>query len=1338
LQKEQRSTLRTAVVKGRRLLEKDFQEQLEGAYNILPDGRILEDAPGDPIVRERLLEVLQHHRSGGATAPEAVDRVVREAAFTVLNHFAALKMAERRELVRECVSHGMQSEGIRELAECAPGLRGALEDGGYRLLLGAVMDEISLDLRVLFDRRDSKTPLWPGPKVLDDLLEMLNDPHLADIWAEDETIGWVYQYFNDTDVKEMRDAAKGGAPRNSRELAVRNQFFTPRYVVEFLTGNTLGRLWYEMTRGETALRDRCRYLVRRPTEVFLNPGESASKSVAGSEAKTGESLTQEDLLRQPVHIPHRPLKDPREIRLLDPACGSMHFGLYAFDLFTVMYDEAWDVAQCQDHAAKAVETFAPFVAFTATFPDKAAFLREMPRLIVEHNIHGIDIDSRAVQIAGLSLWLRAQRAWHQAGVKPADRPRITRSNLVCAEPMPGEKELLREFVEQQFLAGERPAFAFLLETIFDRMIFASEAGSLLRIEEEIRTAITDAKRIWKQGPKAEQASLFAESGEMARQGAMRLDLSGITDEQFWERAEQRIYDALEAYAEHAEMGGGFQRRLFADDAAQGFAFIDLCRKRYDVVVMNPPFGESTPLTAKYIKRLFPSACSNLGATFVDCGLARISDQGLLGVIIDNATSVRSSYETFRRSCLYSKAALQSYATLGWDVLDANVEIAIYVLKKGPPSQLAKCFCCDLHHADEKDQMMLEAVCRAAVGELKTNAFLVYSKELSAFPNGVPNFTLPASLRGLFGRLPALQPAFAEVKTGMSSGDNERFYKLSWEVPRSRIGTHWRVLHNGGEYSPFYRPGVEVVAWGSSGEMIRAHRSSTVRNLGYFFRGGLGYSKRGEFFAVQILPEGCAFTDEGQTIFTDDGWSLCAYLSSRVISVLLNEYCGQHKSNGYVALIPATTAVPQLREIAIRACQLKRSSQRRRMEHMESLPFVAIQLSGSIGMQIAQEEASDRAAGQELSLLQNEIESRIGEHLNLCSRDLSYVLDKSRRLPEWGSLIVDEQYARSRTSELIDWFFGVVFGRWDIRYATGERTAPDLSDPWAPLPVFPPGMLQDTDGLPLSQAAGRRLRAEGCYSLDIVWDGILVDDPEHPLDLERRIRAALVVLWPDRSDALEHEACELLAVPTLREWFRRPAGFFAGHLKRYSKSRRKAPIYWPLSTASGSYTIWVYYHSITADTLFQLVAEHLEPKLRKTKEERLQLEAEQAKAEGRESAKLAKQAGELVAIEQELEEMKAELLRVAELPFNPDLNDGVQITAAPLWRLFRHPKWRKDLEATWKKLEKGAYDWAHLAYALWPERVREKCKTDRSLAIAHGLEDVCEVKPKKKRRKKNSE
>ena len=313
--------------------------------------------------------------------------------------------------------------------------------------------------------------------------------------------------------------------------------------------------------------------------------------------------------------------------------------------------------------------------------------------------------------------------------------------------------------------------------------------------------------------------------------------------------------------------------------------------------------------------------------------------------------------------------------------------------------------------------------------------------------------------------------------------------------------------------------------------------------------------------------------------------------------------------------------------------------------------------------------------------------------------------------------------------------GAVFGRWDIRYATGERPAPELPDPFAPLPVCPPGMLQGDDGLPLSPEAGRRLRAEGRYPLDVAWDGILVDDPEHPLDLERRVHAALAVLWGDRADALEHEACALLGVPTLREWFRRPAGFFADHLKRYSKSRRQAPIYWPLSTASGSYTLWLYYHRLNDQTLYTCVTDFVKPKLDTVTADADRLQSKtQTGGTARERAELQ----ELRDFQAELQELHDELLRVAQLPWKPNLNDGVLITASPLWKLFRLPKWQKDLKACWEELAAGDYDWAHLAHTIWPDRVREKCKTDRSLAIAHGLEDLCEVeapKPKTKRGKK---
>ena len=202
-------------------------------------------------------------------------------------------------------------------------------------------------------------------------------------------------------------------------------------------------------------------------------------------------------------------------------------------------------------------------------------------------------------------------------------------------------------------------------------------------------------------------------------------------------------------------------------------------------------------------------------------------------------------------------------------------------------------------------------------------------------------------------------------------------------------------------------------------------------------------------------------------------------------------------------------------------------------------------------------------------------------------------------------------------------------------------------------------------------------------------------------------------------------CKIIDARGLHDYFRRPNGFFADHLKRYTKNHRKAPIYLPLSTASGSYTVWLYYPRLTADTLYRAVSEHVETTLRQVREHRLKAEAEQRHVEGRKAADLSKRIEELFDTEQELEELRTEMLRVAALPYKPDLNDGVQLTAAPLYKLFRYKPWQKVLQDTWRKLEKGEYEWAHLAYAIWPDRVREKCKGDRAIAIAHGLEDLFE-------------
>ncbi len=313
------------------------------------------------------------------------------------------------------------------------------------------------------------------------------------------------------------------------------------------------------------------------------------------------------------------------------------------------------------------------------------------------------------------------------------------------------------------------------------------------------------------------------------------------------------------------------------------------------------------------------------------------------------------------------------------------------------------------------------------------------------------------------------------------------------------------------------------------------------------------------------------------------------------------------------------------------------------------------------------------------------------------------------------------------SAILSHLFGTAFGRWDIRFATGERQLPELSDPFDPLPVCPPGMLQNAEGLP---AEPKDVPAG--YPLRISWPGILVDDENHPEDIVARVRKAIEVIWKDRAEAIEQEACGILGVRALRDYFRRPTAFFADHLKRYSKSRRQAPIYWPLSTKSGSYTLWLYYHRLTDQTLHTCLADFLDPKIRK-----VQTELDSLTGSGVGGTR----AGELREFLDELKDLRDEIERIIKLPWKPNLNDGVLITASPLWKLFRLPRWQKDLKACWDKLSKGDYDWAHLAYSIWPSRVEKACEKDRSIAIAHGLEHLCKIeppKPKKKRGKKAAE
>ena len=186
----------------------------------------------------------------------------------------------------------------------------------------------------------------------------------------------------------------------------------------------------------------------------------------------------------------------------------------------------------------------------------------------------------------------------------------------------------------------------------------------------------------------------------------------------------------------------------------------------------------------------------------------------------------------------------------------------------------------------------------------------------------------------------------------------------------------------------------------------------------------------------------------------------------------------------------------------------------------------------------------------------------------------------------------------------------------------------------------------------------------------------------------------------------------LSEPALSAYFDNPNRFFANHLTVYSKNRRSAPIYWPISTESGSYTLWFYYHRLTDQTLYKAVNDFVEPKLKNE----ILPGLKRLRAINNRSSAQEKELDQLTELESEVEQFKADLLEIAAY-WKPNLNDGVQITAAPLWKLFRLTKWSNKLKKTWSELGSGKYDWAHLALSIWPDRVvREKCTTDRSCLL----------------------
>ncbi|EXC51469.1 type II restriction endonuclease subunit M [Acinetobacter baumannii] len=637
-------------------------------------------------------------------------------------------------------------------------------------------------------------------------------------------------------------------------------------------------------------------------------------------------------------------------------------------------------------------------------------------------------------------------------------------------------------------------------------------------------------------------------------------------------------------------------------------------------------------------------------------------------------------------------------------------------------------------ADSNKEVGLRESCVALrSGRNDPRFFSVSPDSFYAVPGAPFAYWVSDHVRSLFAELPRFESDVCNAKQGLATAEDFRFLRLWWESS----GEQWYGFAKGGAFSPFYSDIYLIVNWNKSGSEIQHNLNEkggiksniwmlkdTITNN--FFRPGLTWPRRTKSrLSMRIMPAGCIFGDKGPAVSIKGNsenkiFSLLAISSSVAFHKLVEIQlaAGDTRAGGaahsFEVGVIQKTPIPlldnnqesRLASLAHRAWSLM---QKLDTIYENSHAFI---LPKSLRTRLGDYDSD--SINVEFEKIRKEIDTILFNLYEFTEVDrISSSGGKGEGISADAISIDNSEIEEDEVSEidvsevdsLISWAVGVAFGRFDWRLSTGERQVPPEPKPLDPLPTKSPGMLPD--------------EAEPFHR----HGGILVDDQGHPNDLPRLIEEVLIRV-------------EMPVPDNIRRWIQKD--FFAFHLQRYSKSRRKAPIYWPLSTTSGTYTLWIYYPSLNSQTLFTAVNDFLDGpngKLTQVSRECAEL---RLKGSSR-SSDDEKRYEMLQTFEQELTDLRDTLLKIAPT-YQPNHDDGVQITAAPLWPLFRHKPWQKLLKDTWTKLEKGDYDWAHLAMNYWPERVREKCKTDKSLAIAHGLESIYvepEVAPKKTRSKKKA-
>lgn len=761
--------------------------------------------------RNRLEAIIATHKQAlGNDYAEARKETINECTFTLFNRLAALKVMEDRELfpevIRRRVEHGNLSYAHKQWLEEHTDERNA-ERMGLKHFLEDKFQELSENYKIPLYSPDYAYAMLPTADELFEIITAFNEIEQdadcgADIWKGDDILGWLYENFNTVEKLELKDS---GDKTEYDKVSLQSQVYTPQWVVKFLVDNTLGKMYLEMYPESNFIYDedgKVKYLIANaPTSQMRHP------------------------------------KKLEEIKLIDPACGSGNFLIYAFSLFYDLY-----LNQIDQYDADYLR-------------------RDIPKLIVENNLYGVDLDERAVQLTQIALFIKAMQLKGRRGVMPA-YTHVVSTHFELPE---------YSKVKDAFISGSdwNEAQQKTIHSIWEDLRAAYKFGSLIRVEEQLDALLP-----------VDSSDMFANQ--------WKADMFDFKHQMITTLRNQV----------HQWTGEGSNEYSLAK-ANDAITFLDILSTKFDVAVANPPYTDSADfgtelkefVGANYSKPL--KFNSNLYACFIKrcCELA--GDDGKVGMIHPMTFMYIKTFEDVRKYML-NHTHINLFVEYGPDSTNMFNDSggfasapSFYVLGKNKDVLSKDSLFISLDQYTRtpqekyKKQYCLEALNDIVANSQNKHVYQLPQSKLKGIKSYPFIYWISDEFREKFGE--KLLDDVVDIKQGIATSNNNRFLRYWWEI----IGSNqsYYPYSKGGEYAKWAGNLWIYINWEEKNvEYIKV--KGRLQNRNYYFREGITYSGSGsKGTSFRIFPKDCLFDVGGSCIFLTDIYSnryyLLAFFNSKI-------------------------------------------------------------------------------------------------------------------------------------------------------------------------------------------------------------------------------------------------------------------------------------------------------------------------------------------------------------------------------------------------------------------------------------------------------------------------